>query len=521
MLRVQSHNNVKRVGIFLIVAALTAGMAGCIEPIPPYDPEIHDWHDLHAVRYHLDKSYILMNDLDSGTCGYEALAGPAANEGRGWQPIAASIYPFSGTFDGQGYEIRDLFIDRPEQPGVGLFREIGEGGVIDNVGVVNATVTGRRHVGGLVGSIDLGTVSNSYFGGSVTGEGSVGGLVGTIDLGTVSNSHYDYDHVLINGENTITIGALFTEDFQQWLADDKYLNVDERLSQEDGYYLLNSLSDFEQLLAFGQDDSLRFRLKGDLALDTHSNFCIPYLAGEFDGNGHKVLNLSFSSGVVSHVGLFGFVASGGKVREVAVDNADVSGNEAVGGLVGLNHGEIRNCCATGSVAGESRVGGVAGSNEGTVSNSYSACNVTGDTRVGGAVGLNLGTVTNTYSSVSVTGESSVGGLVGWNFGAIRNSYATAGISGDTHVGGLVGSNWGTVSNSFWDKETSGIEESDGGTGKTIAEMQSIATFADTETEGLDQPWNIAAVAPDETNLAYIWNIVDDETYPFLSWESVS
>ena len=40
----------------------------------------------------------------------------------------------------------------------------------------------------------------------------------------------------------------------------KFLDVNERLSQQDGYYLINSVSDFKQLLAFGQNSSLKFRL---------------------------------------------------------------------------------------------------------------------------------------------------------------------------------------------------------------------------------------------------------------------
>ena len=52
-------------------------------------------------------------------------------------------------------------------------------------------------------------------------------------------------------------------------------------------------------------------------------------------------------------------------------------------------------------------------------------------------------------------------------------------------------------------------------------MQDITTFTDTETEGLDDPWDIGAVASAGVrNQWYIWNIVDDETYPFLSWQPV-
>jgi len=86
------------------------------------------------------------------------------------------------------------------------------------------------------------------------------------------------------------------------------------------------------------------------------------------------------------------------------------------------------------------------------------------------------------------------------------------VTGATLVGGLVGVNIGTVSDSFWDIQTSGQSTSGGGTGKNTTEMQDIDTF-------LGAGWDILAVAdPSTRNPSYIWNIVDDETYPFLSWE---
>jgi len=201
----------------------------------------------------------------------------------------------------------------------------------------------------------------------------------------------------------------------------------------------------------------------------------------------------------------------------------VTGSAQVGSLVGHNEGLVNNSYSSGSVTGDSRVGGLVGWNQATLSNSYSSCSVTGDSGVGGLVGDNWyyrGILSNSYSTGSVTGSTQVGGLVGVNFyGNVTHSYSTGSVIGSTQVGGLVGYNKATVSNSFWDRLTSGMEESDGGTGKATTEMMDIATFTDTETEGLNQPWDITAVAPSETNDAYTWNIVDDETYPFLSWQS--
>jgi hypothetical protein len=184
---------VKRVSVYLIMAALIAGMAGCIE-LPSKDLEIWDWHDLDAVRNNLRGHHILMKDLDSTTVGYEELASPTANGGKGWQPIGAFITNygyrgFDGILDGQGYEIRDLFINRPDEDAVGLFRHVQREGVIKNIGMVNVTVIGRMRVGGLVGLKGDGDVSNSYATGSVSGSIDVGGLVGLNGAGNVSNSY--------------------------------------------------------------------------------------------------------------------------------------------------------------------------------------------------------------------------------------------------------------------------------------------------------------------------------------------
>jgi hypothetical protein len=318
-----------KVGIVLTMVALIVGMAGCGCNPSSRNIEIGDWHDLDAIRNKLDGNYILTNNLDSTTAGYEELASPTANQGKGWQPIGTRDSTFYGSFDGQGYEVRDLFINRPAERDVGLFGAVYNETVIKNLGVVNADVTGQSYVGSLVG-INYGTVSSSYSNGNVIGEEYIGGLVG--------------------GSAT------------------------------------------------------------------------------------------------------------------------------------------------------------------TVSNSYSAASVTGNTLVGGLLGGNTGTVSNSYSTGSAIGDSQVGGLVGGNGGTASNSYSTGSVTGSEDVGGLVGKNYeGTVSNSFWDIKTSGQTSSDGGTGKTTAEMKDIDTFS-------GAGWNIIAVASGWTNDGYIWNIINDETYPFLSYQ---
>jgi hypothetical protein len=177
-----------RLGILLTVLALVGGAIGCFST-PSQNLEIRDWNDLNAIRNNLSGHHVLMNDLDSSTAGYTELASPTANGGQGWQPIIGSggSPSFSGTFDGQGYEIRDMYIKLPGKGYVGLFSKLGEGGTIENVGVVDANVTSVAYIGALVGLSD-GTVSNCYSTGTFTGQDRVGGLVG-LSAGIVSNCY--------------------------------------------------------------------------------------------------------------------------------------------------------------------------------------------------------------------------------------------------------------------------------------------------------------------------------------------
>jgi hypothetical protein len=595
--------------IMVLMAVLIMGMPGCSGGPTP----INYWYELDRVRNNLGGSYILMNDLNATTLGYDIFASATANGGNGWDPIGSSDDPFTGTFDGNGHQISDMVINRTTRDRIGLFGSVEEG-TVKNLGVANASVNGHDYVGGLVGwmsesALDnccfigntsgesgpehysnyigglvgyslWGSVSNcnttgnvhgggryhgglmgwneegfvenccsnanvnggemvggligyqwgyevirSYSTGNVTGCCAAGGLVGYISgWSRVCNSHYNYDEVLINDEHEITIGALFGDDFEEWVTNNKSLYPGNRLTlSPEGppwHFEINNISDFKQLLAFGQGTGFGFGfiLNNDLDLATEPDFYVPYLAEEFDGNGHTISNLSVNLMSAYGVGLFGYVDPDyGFVHDVAVENASITGVWAVGGLVGHNAGIVSNCHSTGNVrAGEYEAGGLVGSNMyGTVSKSYSCCDVDAMFYAGGLVGRNNddGTVEDCYSTGNVTADWHAGGLVGSNEeGTLSNSYSIGAVTGGYDAGGLVGSNNGTVSHSLWDTETSGQNISAGGTGKNTTEMHDIDTFS-------GAAWNITAVAnPGIRNPSYIWNIVDDETYPFLSWQ---
>lgn len=136
----------------------------------------------------------------------------------------------------------------------------------------------------------------------------------------------------------------------------------------------------------------------------------------------------------------------------------MNGLNAMGGVVGLNEGIIRDCTLSGSVgsATQDYIGGIAGLNvggrtAGTIENCTTEknCTVTGRNTVGGIVGYNLsgGRIQNNTSSANVSGAGRVGGIAGENGGAIVLSSTPAGkrrVNGSgSGVGGVIGVNTAT------------------------------------------------------------------------------
>ena len=220
--------------------------------------------------------------------------------------------------------------------------------------------------------------------------------------------------------------------------------------------------------------------------------------GTFDGGGYEITGLYIDDPDSAYQGLFGYVGSGGTVKNLSV-SGNISVRGFVGGIVGLNKGTVENCYNTGSVTGNYYVGGIAGRNYGTVTNCYNTGAVSGNYHIGGNVGGVVGsnedggtvkncyntgnvkdetdglsntgyvggvvgynnnsTVENCYNTGSVTSEGqNVGGVVGYNYrsGTVENCYNTGDVSGKYAVGGVVGYNSDTVKNCYNTGSVSGI-----------------------------------------------------------------
>lgn len=170
-----------------------------------------------------------------------------------------------------------------------------------------------------------------------------------------------------------------------------------------------------------------------------------------DELGSSELRVSVIGGVIG-------VNGENQVIDHCASKGTMNGLNAMGGVVGLNEGIIRDCTLSGSMgsATQDYIGGIAGLNvggrtAGTIENCTTEknCTVTGRNTVGGIVGYNLsgGRIQNNTSSANVSGAGRVGGIAGENGGAIVLSSTPAGkrrVNGSgSGVGGVIGVNTAT------------------------------------------------------------------------------
>ena len=215
-------------------------------------------------------------------------------------------------------------------------------------------------------------------------------------------------------------------------------SVDETTSLTSGTYSISSAEELAKLAAMTDNgligENTEFVLANDIDLSVYSTgegwtpigSPSKKFTATFDGNGHVVSNLYIYRPNDNNQGLFGW-ASNADIKNVGLENVDVTGDCNVGGLVGNGSNSIiSNCYATGDVVGGGWVGGLVGEgSSSTISNCYATGSVTGNNNVGGLLGWsNYGTINNSYSTGTVTGNANVGGLLGYGGVTLDNAYYT-------------------------------------------------------------------------------------------------
>jgi len=186
---------------------------------------------LDLIRLDRFAYYKLGQDIDL-TYDTQNENGLFYNDGKGWEPIKYSsavksnshyLYfskGFSGGLDGNNHKITGLYINRPDEDGVGLFSNVYNENYSDlyikNIVLVDPDITGNSWVGSLLG-VAYGTtyerllnVSNiQVIGGNIKGSRYVGGVIGLVNVGSYLNIYGTTinRHKLSNLYNSATIVA--------------------------------------------------------------------------------------------------------------------------------------------------------------------------------------------------------------------------------------------------------------------------------------------------------------------------
>ena len=202
------------------------------------------------------------------------------------------------------------------------------------------------------------------------------------------------------------------------------------------------------------------------AIGTSSN----KFAGTLDGDEAHHYTVS---GLKGSKGLFDYVDSTGKVKNLSVD-AVLTANGVVGGIVDFNDGTVENCLFSGSVTNSSSygaAGGIVGKSEGENSVVRNC--------------VNTGSIKNT--TVSYGSTLSVGGIVGYTYGKVESCYSTGKVYADPAkttnkaIGGIAGAvkgssyyeKWGALINCYVIGTVTGPESGIGAVVGTVDSGTSI------------------------------------------------
>jgi|GEM_PF-845083 len=519
------------IGVLLLAGSVVGGIAATEETV-----EISNWSELQSIEDDLDGDYILIADLDKNTEDYDAVVGDGD-----FRPIGPT---FTGSLDGNSHTISDLVISGGSD--VGLFStsegdihrlalkdveihgdgdRVGgivgrmEGGKISEsyvtgevrgfaavgglmgegiAGEVNAAYTvvdvsvGEWRAGGLVGYVPSGTlyINESYAAGTLTGD-RVGGVVGEVLSGTLNLESVYWDRERSGTTSTagrVGSGTVSTNNVTGLSSDQ--MKGDAAETNMDGF-------DFADTWIAEAGDFMFYPYLQSTPQDPASGRENTRFAGGF-GTADNPLQIDtwehlhrVSESLDAHFELIGDLDEETDGYEEYVTDPS-EGFEPIGGeadpFTGTFDGSGHVIDGLYIDQNGDHVGlfGSVGSTGRLTHIGLDAVNVTGNEYVGGVVGKSAGEIDRSWVSGDVTGDDYVGGLVGHTAGTVAESYAEGTVTGDSTVGGLAGHTEGMVTESYAVGTVTGDSTVGGLVGHTegmVAESYAVGTVMGESTVG--------------------------------------
>ena len=256
--------------------------------------------------------------------------------------------------------------------------------------------------------------------------------------------------------------------------DKSYSNETTTLKLQNGAY---EISDIDQLKLFRDavnDEGYDFKgetVKLTTSIDLKNEEWTPIgktgatFLGTFDGNGQTVSNLYINTPDDVCVGFFNDTDSATTIKNLTINNVNISGDNYAGAIVGYGYlGKISNCNVTGTIkiSGRWFVGGISGHGYAAVDSCEVIAEEGSESFIKGSAGYVGGifgyraedtSISNcTVSNITISGTSwGIGGISGIaQYGSViegctvENTTITATDLNGDNVGLIAGANLGTT-----------------------------------------------------------------------------
>lgn len=434
--------------LLTLSSAVAFAFSGSGTEADPYLIKTAD--DLYMIRMTPDAYYQLQNNIDLSAWIEENY--PTA----GWVPIGTSPKPFTGTFDGNGFTISNLHINRASDYN-GLFG-YAKNATVKNL-IIKCNITGGGSTGAIIGNCASVSLSNCKVEGDVQGAGRTGGFIGDGSTGT-----YDIKDCTFTGNVN---GGQYTGGFVGYAATMTVTNCSVKGDVNGEQYTGGICGCGTKLVV--TNSSLSGQIEGE------------EYSGGISGNGGaltvKDCEIRYDIKGTDYCGGFCGYANPFDATK-CIFLGKVEGEKYTGGLGGCCAKlQLSYCAVEGSINGNGYVGGLAGQVEqSTIKISktlkyltvINQCYVKGNiysksSYVGGLVGydnscyvlqFSQGGSTIYDTDFSYRASSKIddcyfdgniqakgdyaGGICGYATGEYSKCYATGEVTGTNHIGGIVG-----------------------------------------------------------------------------------
>ena len=417
-----------------VCALLAAALAACAVPVwaapAAWDGQAADtaWYDAAKAEYVLSTPAQLAGLaalVNSGTDFANktvALSADMDLGGHAWTPIGtgtrgmpgADDHYFTGTFDGQGHSILNLFVSMSkDQYGAGLFGAV-QNAVIKNVNVASGKVENGPDAAAGIVAIVTGDANSTT---SIENCTNAAGVSGAAAGGIVGRAYGQGAIYVIGCENT---GAITTTEKAGGIVGinnnaGTVLNVSRCVNRG---AVTGGNAGAAGILGYGNKGAVLENCENTGAIGDE--------------------NTKYAGGIV------GYASQGVSVLTGCENTGAVTGTASAGGVVGICTDEwsLNNCRNAGAVqASAGEAGGIAGSMQGGLLN---ACANTGTVSApGGAAGGVAGASHTTVVNACTGGTAQVtGSMPGRLLGTVANGPAAwavlnlAATSQDAHENGL-------------------------------------------------------------------------------------